>query len=39
LKPREALAAFHPTVARGTLRTLMARAGVTVEQFMSALGR
>jgi predicted RNA binding protein YcfA (HicA-like mRNA interferase family) len=29
----------HPTVARGTLRTLIARAGVTVEEFMSARER
>lgn len=26
----------HPTVARGTLRALIARAGVTVEEFLSA---
>jgi len=29
----------HPTVARGTLRTLIARAGLTVEEFIDALGR
>jgi len=29
----------HPTVARGTLRSLIARAGITVEQFLAALGR
>ncbi|MBI3743025.1 MAG: type II toxin-antitoxin system HicA family toxin [Chloroflexi bacterium] len=28
----------HPTVARGTLRTLIARAGLTVDQFLKALG-
>ena len=27
----------HPTVARGTLRSLIARAGITLEDFMSAL--
>jgi predicted RNA binding protein YcfA (HicA-like mRNA interferase family) len=27
----------HPYVARGTLRTLIARAGLTVEMFMQAL--
>ncbi len=27
----------HPEVARGTLRTLIARAGVTVEEFLKAL--
>ncbi len=29
----------HPEVARGTLRNLMARAGITPEQFLEALGR
>ena len=29
----------HATVARGTLRALIARAGVTVEEFLEALGR
>lgn len=29
----------HPEVARGTLRTLIARAGLTVEQFVEALDR
>jgi len=29
----------HPTVARGTLRSLIARAGITVEEFLAALGR
>ena len=28
----------HPTVARGTLRGLLARAGVTVEEFLAVLG-
>lgn len=27
----------HPTVARGTLRSLIARAGITVPEFMEAL--
>ena len=27
----------HPTVARGTLRSLIARAGLTIEEFLSAL--
>jgi len=27
----------HPEVARGTLRTLIARAGITVEEFLKAL--
>lgn len=27
----------HPEVARGTLRSLIARAGLTVEQFLQAL--
>ncbi len=27
----------HPEVARGTLRTLIARAGITVEEFVSAV--
>jgi predicted RNA binding protein YcfA (HicA-like mRNA interferase family) len=29
----------HPTVARGTLRGLIARAGLTVEEFLQALGK
>jgi hypothetical protein len=29
----------HPTVARGTLRGLIAKAGATVEEFLSALER
>jgi predicted RNA binding protein YcfA (HicA-like mRNA interferase family) len=29
----------HPEVARGTLRALIARAGLTVEQFLEAVGR
>jgi len=29
----------HPEVARGTLRTLLARAGITVEEFLEALRR
>ena len=29
----------HPTVARGTLRSLIARAGITAEEFLIALGR
>jgi predicted RNA binding protein YcfA (HicA-like mRNA interferase family) len=29
----------HPTVARGTLRSLIARAGLTVGEFLAALGR
>ena len=29
----------HPEVARGTLRTLIARAGLTVDQFVEALDR
>ncbi len=29
----------HPTVARGTLRSLIARAGITVDQFLTALDR
>ncbi|MBZ5646152.1 MAG: type II toxin-antitoxin system HicA family toxin [Acidobacteriia bacterium] len=29
----------HDQVARGTLRTLIARAGLTVEEFLAALGR
>jgi len=28
----------HPEVARGTLRALISRAGVTVEEFLSTLG-
>ena len=28
----------HPQVARGTLRALLSRAGVTVEEFSNALG-
>ncbi|MGH7792896.1 MAG: type II toxin-antitoxin system HicA family toxin [Thermodesulfobacteriota bacterium] len=27
----------HPEVARGTLRSLIARAGITVEEFLEAL--
>jgi len=29
----------HPEVARGTLRSLIARADLTVEEFLEALGR
>jgi len=29
----------HPEVARGTLRSLLARAGITLEEFLEALGR
>lgn len=29
----------HPEVARGTLRSLIARAGITVEQFQESLGK
>jgi predicted RNA binding protein YcfA (HicA-like mRNA interferase family) len=29
----------HPEVARGTLRALIARAGLTIEGFLAALGR
>jgi predicted RNA binding protein YcfA (HicA-like mRNA interferase family) len=29
----------HPDVARGTLRTLIAKAGLTVEEFVSAAER
>ncbi len=29
----------HPEVARGTLRSLLARSGVTLEEFLEALGR
>jgi len=29
----------HPQVARGTLRTLIARAGTTLEAFLQALNR
>lgn len=29
----------HPQVARGTLRALIARAGLTVGEFLDALGR
>lgn len=29
----------HPTVARGTLRALIARAGVTVDEFLAAARR
>jgi predicted RNA binding protein YcfA (HicA-like mRNA interferase family) len=28
----------HPTVARGTLRSLIGRTGITVEEFLAALG-
>jgi predicted RNA binding protein YcfA (HicA-like mRNA interferase family) len=27
----------HPEVARGTLRTLIARAGITIDEFLEAL--
>ena len=29
----------HPQVGRGTLRSLIARAGITVEEFLEVLGR
>ena len=29
----------HPEVARGTLRSLIARAGITSEEFLEALGK
>lgn len=29
----------HPEVARGTLRTLIARAGITVDQFLKSSGK
>lgn len=29
----------HPEVARGTVRSLIARAGITVEEFLEALER
>jgi predicted RNA binding protein YcfA (HicA-like mRNA interferase family) len=29
----------HPQVARGTLRSLIARAGLTVDEFLAALGQ
>jgi predicted RNA binding protein YcfA (HicA-like mRNA interferase family) len=29
----------HPEVARGTLRALIARAGLTIEDLLAALGR
>jgi predicted RNA binding protein YcfA (HicA-like mRNA interferase family) len=29
----------HPQVARGTLRAVIARAGLTVEEFLDAIGR
>jgi predicted RNA binding protein YcfA (HicA-like mRNA interferase family) len=29
----------HPEVARGTLRTLITRAGVTLDEFLKALGK
>jgi len=29
----------HPEVARGTLRSLIAKAGITVEEFLAASGR
>jgi len=29
----------HPEVARGTLRALIARAGLTIEDILAALGR
>lgn len=28
----------HPEVARGTLRSLIARAGLSIEEFLAALG-
>jgi predicted RNA binding protein YcfA (HicA-like mRNA interferase family) len=30
---------YHPEVARGTLRALIARAGLTMEDFLAALGK
>ena len=27
----------HPTIARGTFRSLIARAGITIEEFLGAL--
>jgi predicted RNA binding protein YcfA (HicA-like mRNA interferase family) len=29
----------HPEVARGTLRSLISRAGITLEEFLEALGK
>jgi len=29
----------HPELARGTLRSLIARAGITLEEFLEALGK
>lgn len=29
----------HPEVARGTLRSLIARAGITLEEFLEAVGK
>ncbi len=29
----------HPEVARGTLRALIAKAGLTVEEFLEAIGK
>lgn len=29
----------HPEVARGTLRALIAKAGLTIEEFLAALGK
>jgi len=29
----------HPEVARGTLRAIIARSGVTLEEFLDALGK
>jgi hypothetical protein len=29
----------HPEVARGTLRSLIARAGLSIDEFLDALGR
>ena len=29
----------HPEVARGTLRSLISKAGITVEEFLTASGR
>jgi predicted RNA binding protein YcfA (HicA-like mRNA interferase family) len=42
LKPKEVIKAFqmlgwNPEVVRGTLRALIARAGLTVDEFLEAL--
>ncbi|MDI6449131.1 type II toxin-antitoxin system HicA family toxin [Anaerobaca lacustris] len=37
LKPREVVP-NHAEVARGTLRSLIARAGLSVEEFLDAVG-